>query len=97
MAKKSFEQLFKDIDQAKSHIHIQYYIIKDDNLGKYFIELLTKKAKEGVKVRVLYDDLGSRTLHKKFFKKYKAAGGRVEVFFPSKIKFFNPQTQFSKP
>ncbi len=92
--KKKFEQLFKDIDQAKNHIHIQYYIIKDGNLGKYFIELLTKKAKEGVKVRVLYDELGSRTLHKKFFKKFKEAGGRVEVFFPSKLKFFNPRLNF---
>ena len=92
--KKKFEQLFKDIDQAKNHIHIQYYIIKDDNLGKSFIELLTKKAKEGVKVRVLYDELGSRTLNKKFFKKFKEVGGRVEVFFPSKLKFFNPRLNF---
>ena len=91
---KKFEQLFKDIEQAKNHIHIQYYIIKDDNLGKRFISTLTKKAKEGVKVRVLYDELGSRTLNKKYFHEFKKAGGRVEVFFPSKLKFFNPRLNF---
>jgi len=92
--KQKFEQLFKDIEQAKNHIHIQYYIIQNDCLGKRFIEALTAKVKEGVKVRVLYDDLGSRTLKKKFFKEFREAGGRVEVFFPSKVKFFNPRLNF---
>lgn len=93
--KKKFEHLFKDIEKATNHIHIQYYIIKDDSLGRHFIDLLTRKAKEGVKVRVLYDELGSRTLpHHRFFKEFKKAGGRVEVFFPSKLKFFNPRLNF---
>ncbi len=92
--KAKFQQLFKDIEQAKNHIHIQYYIIKDDDLGKRFIHALTKKVKEGVKVRVLYDELGSRTLNKRFFKEFKKAGGRVEVFFPSKLKYLNPRLNF---
>ena len=93
--KKKFEQLFKDIEKATNHIHIQYYIIKDDSLGKHLIDLLTKKAKEGVHVRVLYDELGSRTLNnKRFFREFRKAGGRVEVFFPSKLKFFNPRLNF---
>lgn len=91
---KKFEQLFHDIEQAKNHIHIQYYIIQDDHLGRRFIKALTKKAREGVKVRILYDDLGSRALKKKFFKEYKEVGGRVEVFFPSKLKYFNPRLNF---
>ena len=94
MEKEKFEQLLKDIDQAKNHIHIQYYIIQNDELGKRFIQALTKKAKEGVKVRVLYDDLGSRALSKKFFKEFREVGGRVEVFFPSKLKYFNPRLNF---
>jgi cardiolipin synthase A/B len=87
--KEKFDQLFKDIRRAKEYIHIQYYIIKNDNLGKKLIEELTKKAKEGVKVRVLYDDLGSRGLPKRLFKDFRAAGGLVEVFFPSKFRFIN--------
>lgn len=92
---KKFEQLFKDIEKAINHIHIQYYIIKEDSLGKHLIDLLTKKAKEGVQVRVLYDELGSRTLNnRRFFSEFRKAGGRVEVFFPSKLKFFNPRLNF---
>ncbi|MDF2855901.1 MAG: ywnE [Neobacillus sp.] len=87
--KEKFDQLFTDIKNAKEYIHIQYYIIKNDNLGKKLIEELTKKAKEGVKIRVLYDELGSRGLPKRLFKDFRAAGGLVEVFFPSKFRFIN--------
>ncbi|PLR79408.1 cardiolipin synthase [Bacillus sp. V3-13] len=86
---EKFNSLFKDIEDAKDHIHLQYFIIKKDELGKKLIEVLTKKAKEGVKVRVLYDELGSRGLTKRFFKELREAGGEVEVFFPSKFRLIN--------
>lgn len=50
---------------------------------------MTQKAKEGVKVRVLYDELGSRQLTKGFFKAFREAGGEAEAFFPSKLRFIN--------
>lgn len=84
-----FTALFDDIKAAKDHIHLQYYILKRDNLGKKLIKLLIEKAKQGVKVRVLYDDLGSRSLTKGFFKELRAAGGEVEAFFPSRFHFIN--------
>ena len=84
-----FDQLFKDIKDAKDYIHLQYYIIENDHLGCQLIQALTLKAKEGVKVRVLYDELGSRGLPKRIFKELREAGGRVEVFFPSKLRFIN--------
>lgn len=86
---KKFEQLFKDIEGAKDHIHLQYYIIKKDTLGIKLIEALTRKAITGVKVRILYDDLGSRGLPKRLFKELIKAGGEVEVFFPTKFRFIN--------
>ncbi|MCP1096968.1 cardiolipin synthase [Bacillaceae bacterium OS4b] len=92
--KNKFDQLFKDIEAAKNHIHIQYYIIQRDGLGKRFIEALTKKANEGVKVRLLYDELGSRGMTKRFFREFRQAGGRVEAFFPSKLKFINLRLNF---
>jgi cardiolipin synthase A/B len=92
--KEKFDQLFKDIKGARNYIHIQYYIIKNDNLGKRLIEALTVKVKEGVKVRVLYDELGSRRLPKRLFKEFRAAGGQVEVFFPSKFRFINLRMNF---
>ncbi|WP_026585171.1 cardiolipin synthase [Bacillus sp. J33] len=87
--KAKFDSLIQDIREAKDHIHLQYYIFKRDSLGKSLINLLTEKAKEGVKVRVLYDELGSRSLHKKVFKELMAAGGEIEAFFPSRLHFIN--------
>ncbi|WP_449538631.1 cardiolipin synthase [Ferdinandcohnia sp. Marseille-Q9671] len=91
---EKFRSLFQDIENAREFIHLQYYIIKNDNLGKKLMEALTKKVKEGVKVRVLYDQLGSRTLTKRFFKEFTEAGGLVEVFFPSKLPFINLRMNF---
>ena len=84
-----FNALIEDIEAAQDHIHIQYYIFKKDQLGKRILEKLTKKAKEGVKVRVLYDEMGSRRTRRVFFKDLLSAGGEVAVFFPSKIPFIN--------
>ncbi len=87
--REKFDKLFADIANARSYIHIQYYIIQNDSLGNRLIQALTEKAKEGVTVRVLYDDLGSRRLTRSFFKKFREAGGQAEAFFPSKLRFIN--------
>ena len=84
-----FQALLEDMDAAQDHIHIQYYIFKKDQLGKRILEKLTEKARQGVKVRVLYDEMGSRRTRRRFFKDLLSAGGEVEVFFPSKIPFIN--------
>ncbi|CAM3735614.1 cardiolipin synthase [Alkalicoccus chagannorensis] len=86
---QKFDQLKLDIDAARDHIHIQYYIFRHDRLGKELITLLTKKARQGVMVRVLYDDLGSRQLRRKHFADLIEAGGKVGVFFPSRIALIN--------
>ncbi|WAA08738.1 cardiolipin synthase [Fervidibacillus albus] len=91
---EKFQSLFRDIEGAKDHIHLQYYIFRDDHLGKELIDLLTNKAQQGVKVRVLYDEMGSRRIKKRSFNKLIEAGGEVEVFFPSKIPFVNLRINF---
>lgn len=87
--KDKFHTLFQDIKNAQDFVHLQYYIYKRDEIGKELLHLLIEKAKEGVKVRLLYDDLGSRGISKRFFKDLRAAGGEVEVFFPSKLPLIN--------
>lgn len=87
--KKKFDSLLSDIENAKDHIHLQYYIFKKDEIGKKLIHALTEQAKKGVKVRILYDDLGSRRLTKNFFKELKNAGGEVEAFFASSLHIIN--------
>lgn len=84
-----FNQLFTDIEQAQDFIHIQYYIIRRDALGKRLLKALTDKVRQGVKVRVLYDELGSRSLTKGFFRSFREAGGEVAAFFPSKFHLIN--------
>ncbi|MEK4387596.1 cardiolipin synthase [Solibacillus sp. FSL W7-1464] len=89
-----FEALINDIQHAKNHIHIQYYIFKLDNLGQRIVNALIKKAKQGVKVRVLFDEMGSRGVRKRHFKELIEAGGEVEVFFPSILPLINPRLNF---
>ena len=49
--------LKEDMRNAKKSIHIQYYIIKNDELFRSIVEILKEKVKEGVKVRILYDSM----------------------------------------
>lgn len=83
--KDKFNQLLKDINGAKNHIHLLYYIIKNDNLSNRVLDAVTEKAKEGVKVRLLFDSLGSRRLSKSQINKFEKAGGELSIFFPAKI------------
>jgi len=55
-----FERLFKDLRQAKNHIHMEYYIIKDDVIGAELLNILCEKSREGVEVKMTYDDVGSK-------------------------------------
>ena len=89
-----FEALIADILAAKEHIHIQYYIFKLDNLGTRILNALIKKVQQGVKVRILYDEMGSRGVKKRHFKKLTDIGGEVEVFFPSILPLINPRLNF---
>ncbi|ARI75952.1 cardiolipin synthase [Halobacillus mangrovi] len=86
---KKFHALLEDIEKAEDHIHLLYYIIRDDNLGQRLAEALIKKAKEKVDVKILYDDMGSRLLSRKYVKRIRAAGGQVESFFPSLVPKVN--------
>lgn len=80
-----FNRLIEDLEHAKDHIHLQYYIVRADGLGERIAEVLMRKAKEGVDVRFLFDDLGSRRLSNKYVKRLRRAGIQVEAFFPSKL------------
>ena len=80
--KSKFESLINDIRNAKEYIHMEYYIFRGDNLGNKIVDELTKKAKEGVEVRLLYDGMGNALLPKNFFKRLTDAGGHVIAFLP---------------
>ncbi|WP_350286949.1 cardiolipin synthase [uncultured Croceitalea sp.] len=76
-----FNEVFKSLHAAKHHIHLEYYIYENDIVGNQLGDILIKKAKEGVKVRFIYDDFGSNTIRKKFIKKLKSSGIEVQAFY----------------
>ncbi|MFF2481197.1 cardiolipin synthase [Paenibacillus sp. NPDC058071] len=84
-----FDALIADIAAAKHHIHLIYYIVRNDQLGNRLMNALVDKAKEGVQVRFLYDHIGSKGLPKKFFSKLRSEGGEAVAFFPSRIPYLN--------
>lgn len=83
-----FESLLKDIEQAKTSINLQYYIFEDDNIGHRLSELLIRKASEGVKIRLIYDHVGSFHVKKKFFKRLRAVGIDAHPFFKVRFPLF---------
>lgn len=74
--------LMEDIEKAEKSINAEYYIFADDKTGKSVMELLCKKAREGVEVNLIYDSIGSRKAPRRFFNRLKKAGGKVGEFFP---------------
>lgn len=92
--KDKFATLFEDIRNAENHIHLEYYIVRKDTLARQLLDLLTQKAKEGVKTLWLYDDVGSYSLSDSFFTEYRQAGGQAEPFMPSKIPIINPNINY---
>jgi len=92
--KEKFEALLEKIREAKSSVHLMYFIVKNDDLGNRLIDALTEKAKEGVEVRFLYDQIGSHKLPSSFFDRLVRAGGQAASFFPSKIPYFNIRVNY---
>lgn len=86
--REKFDGLIKDLEAAEETIHMQYYIVRNDDLGQEIIQLLTRKAGEGVKVRFLYDGMGSFALNKNIFRPLKEQGGEVKAFFPAFSSLF---------
>lgn len=83
---EKFKEVLDAMEKAKDHIHIEYYIFEQDDIGSTIIDLMVKKALEGVEVRFIYDDFGSPAIKKKLERKMRDAG--VEVYPFHKVHFF---------
>lgn len=79
--KDKFSKLKEDLENASDFIYLQYYIFSDDHLGNEIAEVLERKAKEGVKVKVLYDHFGSFNAKSSFFKRMNQNGVNAHPFF----------------
>jgi cardiolipin synthase len=78
----AFDSMYEAIRAARHHVHLETFIFQPDATGQLFLELLTRKAREGVEVRLLYDAMGSFRFHHTKLTDYLAAGGKSCVFFP---------------
>ena len=94
--KQTFNSLLASLRDAKSSIHIEYYIFENDRIGSKIAKILRNKARSGVEVRFIYDDVGSWGLSPSFIYKLKKSGVKVSCFMPvvfpwltSKINYRN--------
>ncbi|HHT22650.1 MAG TPA: cardiolipin synthase [Bacteroidales bacterium] len=81
-----FESIFEAIRNAKNHIHIEFFIFEDDNISNKLRELLIQKSKEGVRVRMIYDYVGSYKLSKNYLRSLRAAGVYCRPFLPLRLR-----------
>ncbi len=88
-----FRDILEEINNAKKFIHIEYYIFKNDGIGTKVMEALTKKASEGVEVKLLVDSIGNK-LKRSQVRKFKKAGGKYSIFFPSLIPYLNRKINY---
>ena len=90
------QSLLAAIKSAQHHIHVEFYIFEDDAVGRLVKDSLIDKAREGVEVRVLYDDVGCWKVPHRFYDEMREAGievhGFLKVLFPrftSKVNYRN--------
>lgn len=91
---EKFKVLFEDIRNARKHIHLDYYIIEQSKIGDELQRLLIEKAKEGVEIRLIYDDIGSWKTKQKFFKEMQDAGIQVYPFLKVLLPYLSPKFNY---
>lgn len=91
---EKFDALFEELEKAQKHIHIQYYIFMDDNIGHKTRDILVRKAAEGVEVRLIYDDVGSWKAKRRFFDDMQKEGIEVQAFLKVTFKLLTSRVNY---
>ncbi len=89
-----FPEVLKSLREAQHHIHIEYYIFENDTIGTQIGEILKQKASEGVEVRFIYDDFGSKSIRKSFVKSLRESGVEAYPFYKIKLLFFTNRINY---
>ena len=91
--REKFECLFEDIRKAKHHVHLEYFNFRSDSIAKEMFTLLAEKAKEGVKVRAMFDAFGNlsnnRPLRKQHLQMLNDRGVEIVKFDPIRFPYIN--------
>ncbi|MDD3889471.1 MAG: cardiolipin synthase [Syntrophomonadaceae bacterium] len=89
-----FDQMLVSLKNARDYIHMEYFIIRNDSLGRSIIDILSEKAQQGVEVKLLYDGMGCIRLPARFFKRLHEAGGESVAFLPPFLPYINLRINF---
>jgi cardiolipin synthase len=86
--------LIRELSRARHHIHMEYYIIEDDPVGRLVRDVLVDKARQGVEVRVICDDVGCWRVPTAFFESMREAGIEVRHFLKVRFPLFTSRVNY---
>ena len=90
---EKFIDLFQKIEEAKHHVHLEYFNFRNDSIANALFELLAKKAKEGVEIRAIFDAFGNfsnnQPLKNKHLKEIREQGIEIVKFDPLRFPWIN--------
>ena len=92
--KDTIDALFQSLKQAKHHIHLEYFSIANDEIGQKLKEILINKSREGIKIRLIYDSVGSWRLGKSYLKDLRKNSIEVTPFLPVKIPLLSSKLNY---
>lgn len=92
--KEKFGSLIRDMENAQHHIHLQYYIFENDEVGNEIKNILIKKASEGIEVRVLYDDAANWKTKNKFYDEMQQNGIEVTAYLQVRFPILTSRVNY---
>lgn len=84
----AFSALIASLQKAMRSIHMEYYIFRDDRIGRAIADILVRKAHAGLEVRVIYDAVGSWRLSRAMLRRLHEAGVETAAFEPVRFPWF---------
>ncbi|MND94113.1 cardiolipin synthase [Solitalea canadensis] len=90
---EKFDALFRSLEEARHHIHLEYYIVEEGLIVDKLFAILERKASEGIEIRFIYDDFGC-SLSRKFLKRITNAGIKAIPFYKIHIPFLSNRQNY---
>ncbi|MDR0364250.1 MAG: cardiolipin synthase [Bacteroidales bacterium] len=94
IGKRKFDALVEDLENAKHHIHMEYFYFRKDETGKKIKEILMRKASEGVEVRFIHENIANIAVSPRFYNEMKKSGVEVVAFSKSTLPWIRRQINY---
>ena len=91
---ETYRELIAGLKQATTHIHLEYYIFEEGDIASQIGEILCEKAERGVRIRFIYDQLGSWGLSGAYLDKLRKAGVKTAAFRPVRFPIFTSKINY---